>query len=144
LGSVSITGASDLDVSDIAGKTSGGSIRINAGTLTINGSLLDATNYGAGVGGQISLRGDTQITLSNGANVHALAAAAGRGADIVLTGGSISASGGALVDVKTASVNRSIPSGAAGGLTVNTGTLILSGGAIFGSDVQGSGTTGPV
>ena len=97
LGSVSIAGGDTLDVSDFTNKGSGGSIFIRSGTLTIaDGSFLDGTNYGTGPGGQISLRGDSQIALSNGAAIHAPATAAGRGGDIILTtgpGGNISARG---------------------------------------------------
>ncbi len=80
LGPVSIAGSSTLDVSDFVGKTSGGSIFVNSGTLTIaDGSFLDGTNYGTGLGGQISLFGASQIALSNGAAIHASATASGRG-----------------------------------------------------------------
>jgi filamentous hemagglutinin family protein len=149
LGAVSIAGLlTNLDVSDFAGKTSGGSIFIRSGTLTIaDGSTLDASNYGSGPGGQISLLGTSQIALSNGATIHSLATAAGRGADITLTTGpegSISAAAGGFVDAASASVRRSVPTGGAGQLTVTTGTLTMTSGAIFGSDVHGSGNTGPV
>ena len=148
LGPVDITDHSFLFVSDFVGKTSGGSIFIKSGKLTIDGSTLDATNYGSSPGGQMSLLGTSQIALTNGGAVHAPATAGGRGADITLTTGpqgSISASGaGTLVDVGSASVGGSNPSGGSGRLAVSTGNLRLNGGAIFGSDVHGSGDTGPI
>jgi filamentous hemagglutinin family protein len=148
LGPVSISGGlTDLYVTNLAGKGNAGSIFIRSGALTITGSTLDATNYGGGAGGQISLFGQSQITLDD-AEVHAPATAAGRGADINLTtapGGSIAAADGTVVEVGSASVRRSAPTGGAGQLTVTTGTLTLSSGAIFGSDVEeGSGNTGPI
>jgi filamentous hemagglutinin family protein len=148
LGPVSIVGNSTLDVSDdSAKKTSGGSIFVRSGTLTIADGFLGETNYGTGLGGQISLLGQSQIVLSNGAQINTLATSAGRGGDIILTtgpGGSISASGTALVDVASGSVKGSVPSGGSGQLTVTTGALTLTSGAIFGSDVLGSGSTGPI
>lgn len=146
-GPVSLSG-STLDVSDFSGQTSGGNIFIRAGTLAIASGILDATNYGGGPGGRISLQADASIALSTGARVHAAATAAGRGADILLTtgsGGSISASGGALVDVTSASVSHSAPTGGVGGLVVETGSLTLSSGAIFGSEFKaGTGGAGPI
>ena len=150
-GAVSIAGGSTLDVSDPVGKTSGGSIYIKSGTLTISdGGFLDGTNYGTGAGGVISLYGASQIALSGGAVIHAPAIGSGSGANITLTtgsAGSISASaqgttlsGNVLVDVG----NGVGASGAAGSLTVTTGTLSLTGDAIFGSDAQGSGNAGPI
>src|SRR5205807_564055 len=124
---------------------SGGNIFIRSSTLTFAEGFLEATNFGDGPGGQVSLRGDSEITLSKGAAIHSLAAGAGRGPDIILTtgpAGNISASTGALVDVGSASVRLvggqfSSGSGAPGQLTVRTGTLTLTSGAIFGSDVRG-------
>jgi filamentous hemagglutinin family protein len=154
LGPVSIAGtstlgSSTLDVSDFINKTSGGSIFIRSGTLTIANGFLDGTNYGTGPGGQISLLGTSQIVLSNGAAVHAPAIGSGSGASVALTtgpAGSISASGDSLVEVCSASCG--LGGGSSGGLpgplAVTTGTLTLTGGAIFGSDAQGSGNAGPI
>ena len=149
LGSVSIAHSSTLDVSDFTSKGSGGNIFIKSGALTIaDGSFLDGTNYGTGRGGQISLFGDSQIVLSNGAEVHAPAIGSGSGTKVILTtgpAGTISASGGALVDVCGASCSSvAAAGGPAGPLTVTTGTLTLTGDAIFGSVAQGSGSTGPI
>src|SRR5260221_5436046 len=109
--------------------------------------FLDGTNYGKGPGGQISLLGNSQIVLSKGAAIHSFATAAGRGGDIILVtgpGGSISAADGTLVDVGSVGVSGSVPSGGSGKLTVETGNLTLTSGAIFSSKVQGSGSTGPI
>ncbi len=145
LGAVSIAGVSTLDVSDFRNKGNGGSIFVNADRLTIaDGGFLEGSNYGTGRAGQISLRGDSQITLSNGARVHSVALGSGRGGDIALkTGprGSIAGSGsGTLVDIGT---STGAPGGS-GQLTVTTGALTLTGGAIFGSEMKGSGSAGPI
>src|SRR5262249_28168991 len=73
-----------LDVSDQKSLGSGGSVFIRAGALTVNAGEINADNYGSSAGGMLSLRGDSQVALS-GANVHAVAQSAGRGADIVVT-----------------------------------------------------------
>ncbi len=153
-GSVRIAGNSTLDISNQANKGSGGSIFVRGGTVTIDsGGGLEASNFGAGPGGRISVFADSQIALSNGARIHAFALAAGRGGDISLAtgpGGNITATGGTgsltLVDVGSApsGPRAALPTGGSGRLTVSTGRLTLSNNVIFGSEVQGSGPTGPL
>jgi len=82
---VAIKGGSTLDVSDPINLDSGGGVFIRSGALTIDASEINADNYGSGAGGVLSLRSDNRITLSNGANVHAVAMASGNGADILLS-----------------------------------------------------------
>jgi filamentous hemagglutinin family protein len=97
-GAVSLTGGSLLNVSDPVGRGSGGSVYLRAGTLTIDASEVNADNYGSGPGGTILLRGDSQITLSDGAYVHAVAYSSGSGADVTISAGQLSLTGGALVE----------------------------------------------
>jgi filamentous hemagglutinin family protein len=144
-GPVNISAGSSLEVADSRGKTSGGSILIRAGTLSIADSFLDAANFGSGSGGQISLQAASQIALSDGTTVLGQAQGNGSGAAITLTtapGGAISTSGPGNVLVQTGNAVGAI--GGAGVLTVTTGTLLLSAGAIFGSQSLGSGNAAPI
>src|SRR5205823_5065298 len=129
--------------------------------LTVNGSQL-AVNSGqtfALVGGPVTINkgailtapaGTIHVTSAAGVgevpvdptNVSALTVAT---LGSVSLAGNISASGGALVDVCSAScTNVGVPSGPAGRLTVTTGNLTLTSDAIFASFAQGSGSTGPI
>src|SRR6266446_3670712 len=139
-GPVDIKGSSTLDVSDPQNLGSGGSVFIRAGALTIEASEINADNYGSGPGGVLSLRADSQITLSNAARVHAIAQASGPGGDIVIRtspGGSVS------VDSSVVAVG-SLAAGDSGQLSVATGQLSLTNGAALQSDAQGSGSGGPI
>jgi len=93
LGTVDLRG-SRLDVSNLIRPGSGGSVFISSGALTINASEVNGDNYGSGPGGQLLLRGDSLVALSNHATVHALALGAGTGANVTISAapsGSISA-----------------------------------------------------
>src|SRR6516164_8184031 len=83
-GPVAVSGNSKLDVSDPVNRGSGGSVFIRSGALTIDASEINADNFGAGSGGMLALRGDSQIALS-GAKVHAVAQSTGPSSDIVVT-----------------------------------------------------------
>ena len=72
---VAITAGSTLSASTPSGPRSG-SVFVHAGALTINASTVAANNAGSGPGGQLVLRGDNQVTLSNGASVQAARRAA--------------------------------------------------------------------
>ena len=123
-GTVSITGGSLLNVSNPVGLGSGGSVYIRAGALTISASEVNADNYGAGPGGTILLRGDSQITLSDGGYVHADAYSSGPGADVTISAGQLSMTAGALVESGTAGP------GSGGNIAVNVnGQLTIDGSA---------------
>lgn len=118
-GPVSISGGSTLDVSNSSGLGSGGSVFIRSGALAIDSSEINADNYGSGPGGKLLLRGDNQLALSNGANVHSIAQANGGGAAVILR----SATGG-ILSADTSGV--AVGSDAAG----NSGKLVLRGGQV--------------
>jgi hypothetical protein len=74
---------------------------IRSGALTLDASEINADNYGSRRGGQLLLQADGKITLSNGANAHALAQANGSGGDIILQ---TTASGSISLDNSTVKV----------------------------------------
>ena len=73
LGAIDIDASSLLDVSNQGGLATGGSVFVNAGTLMVNASIINADNYGSGSGGTVALRGDRTLMLRNGSNVYSLA-----------------------------------------------------------------------
>jgi hypothetical protein len=90
--------------------------------LTIDASEINADNYGSGPGGQLVLRGDSQIALSNGASVHAVAYGSGNGAGVI-----ISTTPAGMISADASSVlTGSLGSGNAGPLSVATGQLTLT------------------
>ena len=126
-GPVGIVGGSTLDVSDPFTFGSGGSISIRAGVLIVDASEINANNDGPGSGGALRLHGDSQITLSDKAFVHAFAEGSGPGGDIVLTtgpGGGVTVDSG-LVETGSALFGRS------GNVLVDAGKLsVLDGGTL--------------
>jgi filamentous hemagglutinin family protein len=146
-GSVAISGSSLVDVSDLTPKGSGGSVFIRSGSLMIDHSEINADHFGPGSGGQLMLRGDNQVTLTNGAFVHSAAYGLGGGATIVVaTGpsGVISADnanvlGGTLGPGKGGSV--SIMGGPLSQLTLTNVAQVLSTGEGSGNN---AGQAGPL
>jgi filamentous hemagglutinin family protein len=138
---VGITNRSLLTASTPAGPGSGGSVFIRAGALTIDASTVAANNSGSGPGGQLVLRGDSQVTLSNGAAtngaaaVQAVAQGGGSGAGVTI---STAPTGVIRVDASTLTVGSS-GSGNGGALLVQTGQLTFSNGALFTSIAQAGG-----
>jgi filamentous hemagglutinin family protein len=167
-GPISIGGGSILEVDDQLRKGSGGSVFIRSGELTIDASEINADHYGFGPSGQLVLRGDNHVSLTNAAIVHSVAFGAGNGAAIAVTtglsgvisadnalviggsagpgdGGSVSAMGGQLTLTNGAqllSVGQG--SGKTGQLSIHTGQLTLSKGAQIGVGALGSATGGDV
>jgi filamentous hemagglutinin family protein len=139
-GPVAVTGGSTLDVSDPTNLGSGGSVFIRAGSLSIDASEVNADNYGSGSGAVLSLRGDNQITLSNGANVHAVAMGSGNGADVLL---STATSGVILADAATV-LTDTMGSGNSGSITIIAGQLTLQNGTNVLAQNSGSGSGGDV
>jgi hypothetical protein len=139
-GPVDIKGGSTLDVSGPKNLASGGSVFIRAGALTIDASEINGDNYGSGPGGVLSLRGDSQITVSNGAFVHAVAMGSGNGADVVLSTGS---SGVILADAATV-MTDTIGSGNGGSITIIGGELTLQNAMNVLSQTSGSGSGGEI
>ena len=77
-GAVQINGSTITVDTDGAGQSGG--IHIHGGTVSVGDkSEIAADNSGSGPGGKISLRGDAQVSLTTGANVHANTKSTGPG-----------------------------------------------------------------
>jgi len=138
-GPVHLGNGTKLDTSDPVALGSGGSVFIRAGTLTIDASEINLDNYGRGAGGQLALRSDNGITLSDGTDIHALAASSGRGADAVLA-----SAGDIVLDNGTVRVG-SLATGASGNLSVGAGgTLGLKNGGLLAASTAGTGAPGMI
>ena len=99
-----------------------------------------ADNYGSGPGGKLVLQADSKITLSNNANVHALARAGGSGGDIILR----TSPGGAIsVDNSTVEVG-STASGDGGALSDSHRSAHSDQRGGANSDARASGNGGPI
>lgn len=139
-GPVAVTGGSKFDVSDPSGLGSGGSVFIRSGALTIDASAINADNYGSGAGGTLTLRGDSQVALSNGTSVHAVAQGTGSGAGVIIS----TAPSGVISADAAAVLTGSVGPGNAGPLSMVTGQLSLTNGAALSSSARGSGSGGPI
>src|SRR5262249_22647326 len=113
---------------------------IRSGTLTISASTISADNFGSGVGGELMLNADSQIALSNNANVHAVARGAGSGGSVVI----LTSPTGTVSALAATVTTGSVGSGNAGPLSVATGQLSLTNGASLKSSALGSGRGGPI
>jgi filamentous hemagglutinin family protein len=128
-GPVDMTRLSRLDVSDPDNLGSGGSVFIRAGTLTVDGgSEVNGDNFGSDAGGRLVLRADGNITISDGAMVHAnvVGLGLGRGAAISVKAGSLS--------IHSAGIGSTTNGSAGGGdISVNVaGALSIDGGPNLG------------
>ena len=139
-GPVSITGGSTaptlLDVSNPSGLGAGGSVFIHSGALTINASQINADNYGSGSGGEIVLRGDNQVSLTDGTNVHSMAMSTGSGADVTISAAASGTVSAAASMVQTGSVGA----GNGGTLSIDAGQLVLTNGAGFAQSPRAAAT----
>ncbi len=138
-GSVDIKSGSTLNVSNPSGLGAGGSVFIRSGALTIDASEINADNYGSAPGGQIMLRGEDQVSLTDGTTVHALTLS-GAGAGVAI---STAPTGVVSADASTV-LTGSLGPGDAGLLSVSGGQLMLTNGAILGSVAAGSGRSGDI
>lgn len=125
-GAVQINNGSTITVDpNSAGKS--GRIYIHGGIVSVEDkSEIAADNSGSGPGGKISLRGDAQVSLTSGANVHANTRSVGPGGSIAITSGPAGA-----VTVDGSTVTAETPNGAngkAGIIDVAAGLLKLSNG----------------
>ena len=145
-GRVTITGGSRFDVSNPSGLGNGGSVFIHSGTLTLDASEINADNYGSGPGGELVLHGDSQVTLSNSAKVHAMTYGSGSGAGVVI---STSPSGQLTLTNGAALTSSAQGSGSGGPIAITAGSVLLDGGAalnetgIF-STTSGAGGAGSI
>jgi filamentous hemagglutinin family protein len=146
IGSTAIIGSgaksSKLDVSNPNGQgTSGGSVFIRSGTLTLSNSEINADNYGSGRGGQLVIQADNQIALTNATLVHSTASGAGTGAAIIV---STAPSGSMSID-ESAVQTGTLGAGTAGPISVSSGQLnITNEGEINASTIPGNGNEGSV
>jgi filamentous hemagglutinin family protein len=139
-GTVNITQKSLLNVSDPTNLGSGGSIHVHAGNLTVDNSEINADNYGAGSAGNLLLAADNQLTLSDGAFVHAFAQASGNGPPVILqTGGA----GNVLIDDSQA-FTGSFGTGNGGILSIQAGALTIANQGLIGGEGTASGNSGNV
>jgi filamentous hemagglutinin family protein len=138
-GPVDITNSSSLNVSDPRNLGSGGSVFIRAGTLIVNGgSKVNGDNFGSSAGGRLVLHADGNITIRDGAMVHADVVGLGLG-----TGAAISVKAGSL-SISSAEI-RSVTNGKGGGgdISVNVaGALSIDGGPNLGILTRSLGSTG--
>jgi filamentous hemagglutinin family protein len=139
-GPVGLTAGSTLDVSNKSNPGPGGSVFIRSGALTIDASQINADNYGSGAGGQLVLRGDSEVALSDGASVHALAQGSGSGAEVAIS----TAPAGVVTAGNSTVETGSLGSGNGGALSVETGQLVLTKGAGLESLAQGGGNGGDI
>ena len=131
---------STLTVSNTGVPGNGGSVFIRSGALTIDASTIEANNSGSGPGGQVVLRGDSQVTLSNGAQVQAIASSIGSGPGVTI---STAPAGVIRVDASTVTLGTT-GSGDGGPLSVQSGQLTLSNGAALRSLNQATGNGGTI
>jgi filamentous hemagglutinin family protein len=139
-GPVAVTSGSTLNVSDPVNLSSGGSVFIRSGALSIDASEINADNYGSGQGGTLFLRGDGQLALSDSAYVHSFAQASGSGAAVILR----SATGGTLSAENSIVAVGSNGAGNSGKLVVSGGQISLTNGAQLTSTVQSTGNGGAI
>jgi filamentous hemagglutinin family protein len=138
-GPVAIGPASILDVSNRVNLGSGGSVFIRSGALTIDSSNIDVDNFGSGPGGQLVLRGDNRVTLSNTTVVQSVARSSGNGGRVIIS----TAPAGVISAEASTVVTGSVGTGNSGALEVSGGTLTLRN-AEFSSLSRGSGSGGPI
>jgi filamentous hemagglutinin family protein len=138
-GPVDIKGGSTFDVSDAQNKGTGGSVFIRSGALTIDASEINADNYGSSPGGKLALRGENQVSLSNGANVHAATFGSGSGAGVMI---STAASGVISADTNTMVLTDTSGSGNGGTLLLKTGRMTVTNGANVSAQTSGASAGG--
>jgi filamentous hemagglutinin family protein len=140
-----ITNSSSLNVSDPTNLGSG-TVFIRAGSLTMNGGEVNGDNFGSGVGGRLVLRADGDITISNGARVHADAFARGDGGSISVKAGSLSISNGGSIEgtAFAAGSGANISVDVAGALTIDSGTSTQPTGIQTQSQAMATGTAGNI
>jgi filamentous hemagglutinin family protein len=143
-GPVNIIGGSTLDVSDPVNLNSGGSIYVRAGTLTVDASEINVDNYGSGPGGRLLLDATNAATLSDGADVHSTASAAGSGAPISIKSGLVLLDGGAGMNPATGVFSSTTGSAPGGSITVNAQELTLHDSAAILAETRGFGSGGGV
>lgn len=108
----------------------GGTVTIDAGTLTISSEARITSLSAAGNAGQITITAD-QVTM-NDVSIESSTSSSGRGGDVVLDVGTMTLSNGAAINSSTSSA------GQAGDITMHVGTLSLAGGSRVSSASTGT------
>jgi filamentous hemagglutinin family protein len=127
---------------DAAGR-GGGSIYVRAGRLTMDQGQILSKVEGAANGRGIDVDVTGAMSLTNLSVIDAGTAAAGRGGNVLINAGTLSAAGfSADGKADTRIVSQSAGAGAAGNLTVNAGNLTLSEDAFMDTGPEGSGPGG--
>lgn len=129
-GTIAIEGRSTLDTSGAMTDTANGSISIRGGRITISASTVEADNFGDAGAGFVSIRADDAVVVQDGSRIGSSAFAAGRAANLVIVGASLSIADSGLV-------TTSITSADAGdvhltGTSVALRNTVVSGGSIGG------------
>jgi len=133
------------------GFGSGGKITVKAGRLQLGGeSLINAATLGSGKGGNVDITADN-LRLEGGGQIHATTFGAGDAGDafvkaenIILEGTVGEFESGLFVSTAIDPSTNEIPTGHGGTLTINTGLLQVSDGAIISASTAGIGPGGDI
>lgn len=127
---------SRVNVSNMSLGDAGGSVFIHAGILNVVASTISADNSSLSGGGTISLRGETEVSISDGAELNARTRFT-QGANIAIS----SATNGRVIVDQATITSGTDGVGAGGQLSISTGDLVLRNGAVAMSyaDDRGNG-----
>ncbi len=120
---VTLRNGSQLQASANTSSSVQSSVLINAGTVDIDASTIVANNSGSLPGSQLVLKGDTGVTLGNGAVVQAAALGSGSGPDVIVQAGQLTLSNGAEFTSITAA------KGNGGPIAISANGVLLDGGS---------------
>ena len=125
-GPVRITQGALLDVS------SGGSVFIRAGTLTLDASEIDADNSGTGPrpGGEIALRASRRLVLADGADIHASSLGEINAGDLTVRAGSLA------IGADSRIASDAFARGKAGNISVDVAHALTIDGRMNGQQTQ--------
>lgn len=146
LGRIDITGStldvSAYDTTQTPLATPAGSIVIRGGQLFMDGGTILSNNYGDIDAGTIDLSLAQSVSLSHASTVGSVASAdfgigLGRGGDVHVSAPQTNIDGSFIV-------SQTLGAGAAGGVSIQAGTLAVTGGGSVGSVTQGNGRGGDV
>ncbi len=144
LGRVQFSATGDLSVvggqiaSNAFGGANGGVIVLSGRSVTVDGAMVQSDTSGSGAGGQVTLSGSA-ISVRNGAAISSNAFAGGAAGDVTLAGGDVTLDGAATVSSDTFGV------GAGGRVSLSGGAIVVQGGATVTSVADaGTGAAGTV
>jgi len=137
LGPVTISSGS---VVDVTAGTGAGNVVLRGSTLAIDGSSIQASTADAFGGGQVILQGGTRVSLTGGTSVKSIAGGAGSGATVTIA---TDPNGTVVLDNASITVGTT-STGAGGGVSINTGTLVMQNIAVIGSTGLAPGPAGDI